>query len=349
MPSKELKNRIDAQWRALQPNWDRKQYNNELKMLYDNLINNENIQVLIGCTWGPADSFDDDASRMAKFSRFDGIAVATDSRVLFLKKRGFSKMVSSMPLHGIEIEEQAGVGEVIVTGPCISNWFGGGSSLTGGNTTYVMRGLQGNEVGQFTGYLRGGRGGDVSPVVSEPPVAFTSEPATTEHPDKSSRIDTQWRDRLLFPGRNKFDGEREMLHTILDEDENIEVLLGGRWDKKGRIGRISYGPTGGNPEKGNDGVVVATDRRVLFLDKSFGSEKVVEMPYDDIEGVSSNIGVISDGLIIASRAIDDHEFHFDHENSLNYKGLTGVFADRVRGLKEALDPQPSSQPPDADV
>ena len=348
MPTKEFKNQIDAQWRALQPNWDQKQYNNELKLLYDNLINNENIQVLIGCTWGPADSFNDDASTMAKLSRFDGIAVATDSRVLFLKKRGFSKMVSSMPLQGIEIEEQAGVGEVIVTGPCVTNWLGGGSSLTGAvSTTYLMRGLQGNEVGQFTGYLRGGRGGAVSPTASEPPVAFTSEPATTEHPDKSSRIDAQWRDRLLFKGGNKFDGEREKLHTILDDDENIEVLLGGRWEKEGYIGRV-VGWFGKNPEKGNDGVVVATGRRVLFLDQSFVSDKVVEMPYDDIEGVSSNIGVRSDGLIIASRAIDNHEFHFDHENSLNYKGLTGVFADRVRGLIAALDAPPASRPPDAD-
>ena len=345
MPTKEFKNQIDAQWRALQPNWDQKQYNNELKMLYDNLINNENIQVLIGCTWGPADSFDDDASRMAKFSRFDGIAVATDSRVLFLKKRGFTKMVSSMPLHGIEIEEQAGVGEVIVTGPCITNWLGSGSSLTGAvSTTYLMRGLQGNEVGQFTGYLRGGRGGAVSPMASEQPVAFTSEPATTEHPDKSSRIDAQWRERLLFKGGNKFNGEREKVHTILDDDENIEVLLGGRWEKEGRIG-VKFG---GRQDTGNNGVIVATGRRVLFLEGNGFLSKVVEMPYYKIEGVSSNGGLISDGLKIASRAIGNHEFYFNHENSLNYKGLTGVFANRVRELKEALDPQPSSQPPDAD-
>ena len=133
----------------------------------------------------------------------------------------------------------------------------------------------------------------------------------------------------------------------LDDDENIEVLLGGRWEKEGRIG-VRSGVSFGRQDTGNNGVIVATGRRVLFLNVNGFLSNVVEMPYYDIEGVSSNIGLISDGLIIASRAIENHEFYFDHENSLNYKGLTGVFAERVQGLMVALDAQPESRPPDAD-
>ena len=44
-------------------------------MLYDILGDDENIEGLLGCTWGPEEAF-------------DGIVLATNRRVLFMKKKG---------------------------------------------------------------------------------------------------------------------------------------------------------------------------------------------------------------------------------------------------------------------
>ena len=85
-----------------------------------------------------------------------------------------------------------------------------------------------------------------------------------------------------------------MLHTLLEAGENIMVLLGG-----------SFGPDLGQAQPGRTlhmGIAVATDRRVLMVDKGvFGSTEVAEMHYQSIESITYSTGMLRAGLRITGR------------------------------------------------
>ena len=83
-------------------------------------------------------------------------------------------------------------------------------------------------------------------------------------------------------GGSKFLGRREIgeLPKLLWGDERIERLIQGLYNNR-------YG------------ILVATDRRVLFLDKSmFGGMKVEEFHYDKISSIQHETGFIFGGLTI---------------------------------------------------
>ena len=88
---------IDARCKELQPGWGSKEHDGELQMLYDALNDDESIETLVGCVWGPDNVFRDNANRLDRMRQFDGIAVVTGSRVVFLKRRGINKLTTEMP------------------------------------------------------------------------------------------------------------------------------------------------------------------------------------------------------------------------------------------------------------
>ena len=112
--------------------------------------------------------------------------------------------------------------------------------------------------------------------------------------DQKTRIDRQWYDAIpkgwgnpkgmrWSPAAEKkaqergdremHSGEREMLYDVLDGDENIRSLVGGTYRAQGSTGM-------------SRGVAIATDRRVVFVDKGvFGSTEVSEGVF---KGVTSN-------------------------------------------------------------
>ena len=158
MPKKETVNRIDAEWQAHQPGWGRKDHEGERKMVYDALADDENIEGLLGCVWGPEEAFEGPSpSYLQRKSQIDGIVLATSRRVLFLKKNGFSKLVSQMPLRSIEAVEdgEPALAEVAITGICGGNWLGVGNT-PGANTrrTYKLRGAQGIEARRLIDFVR---------------------------------------------------------------------------------------------------------------------------------------------------------------------------------------------------
>ena len=53
MATRELRNRVDAQWRQQASLWDQENHDRERKLIYDYLDQDENIMGLVGCTWGP--------------------------------------------------------------------------------------------------------------------------------------------------------------------------------------------------------------------------------------------------------------------------------------------------------
>ncbi len=106
---------------------------------------------------------------------------------------------------------------------------------------------------------------------------------------KSSRIDAEW--TTLIPkgwgtwgnDANMHSGEHKMLYDLLEDNEHLEALVGG-----------SFGPdlqaTGGVTDivragSLHKGVGVATDRRVIFLDKGILSTEVAEIPYASIASI----------------------------------------------------------------
>jgi hypothetical protein len=52
MAMQDKQSRIDASWLALQPGWGR-DHSSELRSLYQVLQDDEEIEALVSCTWGP--------------------------------------------------------------------------------------------------------------------------------------------------------------------------------------------------------------------------------------------------------------------------------------------------------
>ena len=83
---------IDTRCKELQPGWGPKEHDGELQMLYDALNDDESIESLVGCVWGPGKRrFRPNANRWDRMMQYDGIAVVTVSRVVLLKKRGIEQ------------------------------------------------------------------------------------------------------------------------------------------------------------------------------------------------------------------------------------------------------------------
>ena len=152
--------------------------------------------------------------------------------------------------------------------------------------------------------------------------------------DHKARIDRQWdaaiprgwgnpksgwrSDRQERGDRDTHTGERGMLYDILDSDENIEALVGGTYRAEGSTG-ISRG------------VGVATDRRVVFVDKGvFGSTEVSEISYKRIEGITHSTGMMFGGVQILG--IGRVGWRID---TVKPKESAKLFADAVRGLVKA--------------
>ena len=123
MATKELRNRVDDQWRQQASLWGQENHDRERKLIYDFLDQDENIVGLVGCTWGPISAFEEDAGFVLRQQRLKGAAVATDFSVYLVSHKGFSKLVTQMPLPSITAVEHAN-GIVTVAGDAIHNWAG---------------------------------------------------------------------------------------------------------------------------------------------------------------------------------------------------------------------------------
>ena len=56
MVMRDKRSRIDARWQTLQPGWG-KDHSSELRPLYEVLQDDEEIEALVSCTWGPGSVF----------------------------------------------------------------------------------------------------------------------------------------------------------------------------------------------------------------------------------------------------------------------------------------------------
>ncbi len=117
--------------------------------------------------------------------------------------------------------------------------------------------------------------------------------------EKKRRIDTQW--QTLQPSWDKkdYDGERKMLHDTLDDDENIERLSASGW-------KVLEGEQA--MESHERGIVTATGRQVIFLNKGRITRNVAQIPYLGIREVKEQgPGNLT---VVASRF--DYSLTLDH-------------------------------------
>ena len=153
--------------------------------------------------------------------------------------------------------------------------------------------------------------------------------------EKKSRIDQQWFAKLPKgwgtwsiwdrsankqerADREMHRGEREMLYELIDSGEDIQALVGGVYRAEGST-------------KGNNGVAVATNRRVIFVDKGIlGSTEVSEISYDRIEGLTHSTGMMYGGIQILGVGGTGWRIEM-----VEPKHSARLFADEVRTLVES--------------
>lgn len=145
---------------------------------------------------------------------------------------------------------------------------------------------------------------------------------------KNLRIEDEWARYIpkgwgAFGDANMFSGEREMLKEIMDDYEHIHGLVGGNY--RADTHRMAK----------HRGCAVATDKRVLFLDKGvFGSTETAEIAYRNVESVTHSTGMIMAGVQITGRGVSSYRIE-----DIKPKPSAKVFADTVRRLVEKWQSQ----------
>ena len=145
---------------------------------------------------------------------------------------------------------------------------------------------------------------------------------------KTQRIEDEWARHIpkgwgSFSDENMFSGEREMLKEIIDDYEHIQGLVGGNY--RADTGRLNK----------HRGCAVATDKRVIFLDKGiFGSTETAEIAYRNVESVTHSTGMIMAGVQITGRGVSSYRIE-----DIKPKPSAKVFADTVRRLVEKWQSQ----------
>ena len=72
MATKELRDRVDAQWGQQAFSWGQENHDRERKLIYDYLDQDENIMGLVGCTWGPESAFAEGAGLVSPAAKAQG-------------------------------------------------------------------------------------------------------------------------------------------------------------------------------------------------------------------------------------------------------------------------------------
>ena len=172
------------------------------------------------------------------------------------------------------------------------------------------------------------------------------ESSTEEQHARASLIDQQLNDLIPSWWGNRLSGEREMLRSLVDKDETLESLIAGTYRAEQDTNRHHrhQGTTTGRI--GDWGIAVATNKRVLFVDKGvFGSSEVSEMPYRNIEAITYSTSAFFAGVQITGRGVASFRIE-----DIPDKDSVKPFVDCVRGhLEAAHAPQAvaisSSAPP----
>ena len=261
--------RIDAQWQTKSPGWRPREYIGEREMLYDILDDQEDIKCLLACRWGDNHAWAWVGNIVVTSGRgvqnvgnyypgplYDGIAVATSLRVIFLmKRRGFlgffgeaTTATAEMPYEDI----------VSVPYPDMDPYKRRWRDRQMGNLVRI-----GNY--KYTVNKR---------IDDQPFIGCVRSHLTSLEALRANRLDAQW--QACAP--DFFDPAdstrvRRNLYSVLYDNENIERLLQGNlWEWS-------------MPKAG---IAVATERRIIFIRATEQRYSVPwsEIPYRSIDEVA---------------------------------------------------------------
>ena len=262
--------RIDAQWQTKSLGWRPREYIGEREMLYDILDDQEDIECLLACRWGDNHAWawvgnmnvHSGGGRIQNVGNYypgplyDGIAVATCLRVIFLmKRRGFlgffgeaTTATAEMPYEDI----------VSVPYPDMDSYERRWRDRQMGNLVRI-----GNY--KYTVNKR---------IDDQPFIGCVRSHLTSLEALRANRLDAQW--QACAP--DFFDPAdstrvRRNLYSVLYDNEHIERLLQGNlWEWS-------------MPKAG---IAVATERRIIFIRASEQRYSVPwsEIPYRSIDEVA---------------------------------------------------------------
>ena len=373
---------IDARWQHLQPGWG-SDHSSERRALYELLSDGEGVEALVSCAWGPGSLFREGANRMERMRRLKGVALVTGERLILLKGGMGPASTTEMPLDTITaVDYDAGAGEITVIGLSLSNWMGHKDREGVNKIADVGDGQAQSFAARVLEIQANPPPLDFSAATDPAAPNFSGTPAATPTSSfagmsKAQRIDAQWRERSTMWGRNEpgpleriigslmasftgektdvYPGELRLLHEILEDDENIEYWMGGRWgdasdfDTMARAAgravvgialRAAFegGPGGMQRFSPNvhDGVVVATDRRVLMLNSGMVSKQVVDIPYAGLQ-VAYNEGMMTAGVKLSGSTEENYAFYWDHK-------AKAKMSSRARPLYNAIRQRATAAP-----
>ena len=94
--------------------------------------------------------------------------------------------------------------------------------------------------------------------------------------EKQRRIDAQWQTLQPFWGKKDYDGERKMLYDLLEPGEDVELLHSCGFETK----NVAWG------SRHDRGVVVATGRRIILLNRGRLSKNRFGLTYLEIDEIT---------------------------------------------------------------
>ena len=138
--------------------------------------------------------------------------------------------------------------------------------------------------------------------------------------NKRSMIDTRCKELQPSWGPKDHDGELQMLHDALNDDESIQALVGGVWGPENAF-RPNANPW--DKMRQYDGIAVVTGSRVVLLKKRGMNKLKTEMPLHALKSVN----VDGEGEVtLTGRSYSD------------WAGDGGAGAFKLRGRRRRLRP-----------
>ncbi len=136
--------------------------------------------------------------------------------------------------------------------------------------------------------------------------------ASKAQSERQRLLDRRWNElKPMSWSENDHQENREALYDLLGRDESLEGLIAGTF----RLERREAGA----PVV--DGIVAATDKRLLGVEKRYGTEKVIQVEYKDIGEVTHRPGVTGASIRISGPTMKTYEIRYIQGDSESFANL----------------------------
>ena len=219
---------------------------------------------------------------VGRYNYRNGVLVDTDRRLIFVDKGMFSLKVDDFPYDMISsVELLTGV----TSGKITIQMYG---------KKEIFDGVNKDQTSGFAEHLREKVHAHTSTLNTSPPIPDKVSVASSYKTAKAYAIEDAIRGLNDLDGAERnllVRGELKRLPDILGKDELPEMIMPGNYDDREglQVSRMA---------NLRQGLLVATDRRLIFVDKEMGSLKVDDFPYDEISYVESSTGTLSGEITV---------------------------------------------------